>query len=158
METALEGILKKHQPVFGPVVPFSPERERIVSFDFTGNNTRLTDIILQDTTLFTRYIFEQLDKAGAKYGIGGYAEHRTVYTRSKLFDSYDLSAQQKKMLATSPATEPRRLHLGIDIWGKPHTAVKAPLDGLVHSFAYNDAFGDYGATIILTHTQFRAVA
>ena len=27
----------------------------------------------------------------------------------------------------------------------------APLDGIVHSFAFNNAFGDYGATIILTH-------
>lgn len=27
----------------------------------------------------------------------------------------------------------------------------APLDGEVHSFAFNDRFGDYGATIILSH-------
>jgi murein DD-endopeptidase MepM/ murein hydrolase activator NlpD len=27
----------------------------------------------------------------------------------------------------------------------------APLNGIVHSFAFNNAFGDYGATIILTH-------
>jgi murein DD-endopeptidase MepM/ murein hydrolase activator NlpD len=27
----------------------------------------------------------------------------------------------------------------------------APLDGIVHSFAFNNRFGDYGATIILTH-------
>jgi murein DD-endopeptidase MepM/ murein hydrolase activator NlpD len=27
----------------------------------------------------------------------------------------------------------------------------APLDGIVHSFAFNNAYGDYGATIILTH-------
>jgi very-short-patch-repair endonuclease len=45
----------------------------------------------------------------------------------------------------------RSLHLGIDIWGKPYTKVIAPLNGIVHSFAFNNAFGDYGATIILTH-------
>ncbi len=27
----------------------------------------------------------------------------------------------------------------------------APLDGIVHSFAFNNQFGDYGATIILSH-------
>lgn len=27
----------------------------------------------------------------------------------------------------------------------------APLDGIVHSFAFNNRFGDYGATIILSH-------
>jgi very-short-patch-repair endonuclease len=46
---------------------------------------------------------------------------------------------------------PRRLHLGVDVWGKPYTKVMAPLDGIVHSFAFNNAYGDYGATIILTH-------
>jgi len=45
----------------------------------------------------------------------------------------------------------RSLHLGIDIWGKPYTKVIAPLNGIVHSFAFNNAYGDYGATIILTH-------
>jgi very-short-patch-repair endonuclease len=49
------------------------------------------------------------------------------------------------------ASEARRLHLGIDIWGAPYTKVMAPLDGIVHSFAFNNAFGDYGATVILTH-------
>jgi peptidoglycan LD-endopeptidase LytH len=27
----------------------------------------------------------------------------------------------------------------------------APLDGIIHSFAFNNQFGDYGATIILSH-------
>ena len=47
--------------------------------------------------------------------------------------------------------EPRRLHLGIDIWGPTGTPVYAPLEGIVHSFAFNDAYGDYGATLILQH-------
>jgi murein DD-endopeptidase MepM/ murein hydrolase activator NlpD len=49
------------------------------------------------------------------------------------------------------AAEPRRLHLGIDIWGKPYTRVMSPCDAVIHSFAFNDDFGDYGATIILSH-------
>jgi murein DD-endopeptidase MepM/ murein hydrolase activator NlpD len=47
--------------------------------------------------------------------------------------------------------EPRRLHLGTDIWGPAGTPVFAPLHATVHSFAFNDAFGDYGATLILQH-------
>ena len=70
------------------------------------------------------------------YGIGGYNELRTVYGRSNLFDSSD---------------EPRRLHLGIDIWGKAGTPIMAPIGGMVHSVAFNDNDGDYGATIILAH-------
>jgi murein DD-endopeptidase MepM/ murein hydrolase activator NlpD len=74
--------------------------------------------------------------ASATYGIGGYDEHRTVYSRSKVFDTIE---------------EPRRLHLGVDIWGNAGTPVYAPIDGTVHSFAFNDQYGDYGATIILSH-------
>ncbi|MGB8192669.1 MAG: peptidoglycan DD-metalloendopeptidase family protein [Chitinophagaceae bacterium] len=45
----------------------------------------------------------------------------------------------------------RRLHLGTDIWGPVSTPVFAPLGGMIHSFAFNDNYGDYGATLILTH-------
>jgi murein DD-endopeptidase MepM/ murein hydrolase activator NlpD len=47
--------------------------------------------------------------------------------------------------------EPRRLHLGTDIWGPAGTSVYAFSDATIHSFAFNDNFGDYGATIILHH-------
>jgi hypothetical protein len=72
----------------------------------------------------------------ARYGIGGYMEHRTIYSRSAHFDTAD---------------EPRRLHLGVDIWGDAGTPIYSPLAGIVHSFADNDNFGDYGPCIILQH-------
>ena len=72
-------------------------------------------------------------------GIGGYGEHRTVYSRSRVFDPL------------KPGEEPRRLHLGVDIWGPAGTAVFAPIGGMIHSFAFNNYDGDYGATIIVLH-------
>jgi len=123
---------------FHPVVSFDPAIDTLVLMDFTAANTSLTPVILNNTTLFTNYIQQVLQTAGATYGIGGYNEHRTIYSRSEVFND---------------ATEPRRLHLGIDIWGKEGTPVYAPLDGTIHSFAFNDHYGDYGATIILQHTQ-----
>jgi len=130
---------KKYQQEFHPVVPFLPAKDKLCRLDFTENNHELSDDILSDTLKFSEYINQQLANKTARYGIGGYAEHRTLYRHSKVFD------------ADKPGEEPRRLHLGIDIWGKPHTAVMAPMNGLVHSFAFNNAAGDYGATIILTH-------
>lgn len=122
------------------IVPFNPSTDQLIKLDFTANNTELTDEIVNDTALFSDYINQKIKSH--TYGIGGYDEHRTVYSRSKVFDS---------------AEEPRRLHLGIDIWGKAGTPVYAPLDGTVHSFAFNDQYGDYGATIILAHKDFHSL-
>lgn len=131
-------ILLQYQQQFSPVVPFNPASDRIIRLDFTAGNQTLTREIAEDITSFEGYINSTLRDAGALYGIGGYAEHRTMYSRSGLFDAAD-------------GTEPRRLHLGTDIWGKAGTAVMAPLKGTVHSFADNKQAGDYGATIILQH-------
>ncbi len=143
----LDSLLKENDALFAEVVPFTPGKDKLLLLDFTVSNKELTATVLQDTKLFTQYINHQLNEAGARYGIGGYAEHRTVYSRSKLFGFSQVSPTGGDL----EGAEPRRLHLGTDIWGKPHTAVMAPLNGIVQSFAYNDAFGDYGATIILTH-------
>ncbi|MEQ1678690.1 MAG: peptidoglycan DD-metalloendopeptidase family protein, partial [Chitinophagaceae bacterium] len=132
--------LQNHQSQFHPVVPFDPTKNKLLLFDFTSHNKELTEDILSDTKRFTTWVDEKLKNANARYGIGGYAEHRTVYSISEVFD------------AGKPGEEPRRLHLGIDIWGKPHTAVMAPLHGIVHSYAFNNRFGDYGTTIILSHS------
>lgn len=133
----IEEVLKASATGFHPVVPWQ-KGDRLLLMDFTAANEELTDAILESTQLFSDYVNKKLHGAGARYGVGGYNEHRTVYSRSKVFDAPD-------------GGEPRRLHLGTDIWGKPYTKVMAPLDGIVHSFAFNNAFGDYGATIILTH-------
>lgn len=128
-------LLQQYQHIFHPVVLFDPSKEKLLLMDFTEKNKTLTEEIFSDTEKFSQYIDKQLIAANAKYGIGGYDELRTVYARSNVFD----------------ADEPRRLHLGIDIWGKPGTTVFAPFGGVIHSFAFNDHYGDYGATIILQH-------
>lgn len=131
-------LVNKYRSGMHPVVLFDPKADKLLLMDFTAQNEELTDEILNHTDLYTVYINGKLQQAGARYGIGGYDEHRTIYSRSRVFDA-------------AKGEEPRRLHLGVDIWGAPYTRVMAPLDGIVHSFAFNNHFGDYGATIILTH-------
>ena len=121
---------------FHPVVLFDAGREKLLPLDFTEQNGELTAEIIEDTGRFSEYISGQLERAGAKFGIGGYAEHRTVYSRSRVFD------------APVPGEEPRRLHLGIDIWGKAGTPVFAFMYSSINSFALNDQYGDYGSTIV----------
>lgn len=137
MNLVLENILFRNQSQFHPVVNFDASSQKIASFDLTERNTDLLFIDLTNTGAFSKYVDEKRRLEHAVYLIGGYDELRTMYTRSDLFnDSQD---------------EPRRLHLGIDIWGDAGTEIFVPLGGVVHSFAFNDNFGDYGATIILQH-------
>ncbi|HEX7366094.1 MAG TPA: peptidoglycan DD-metalloendopeptidase family protein [Pelobium sp.] len=131
-------LLTKYHTDFHKVVDFDERTETCVTLDFTASNTTLTKSIVGDTATFCDYIDRELANNNAKFGLGGYMEHRTIYTRSQHFNG--------------TAGEPRRLHLGVDIWGKALTKVYAFMDSKVHSFAFNDNFGDYGATIILEHT------
>ena len=134
----IANLLRKFQHIFHSVVPFDAAKDKLLQMDFTAANTTLTPGIFDDKEMFSNYISMQLKNANATYGIGGYNENRSIYSRNKHFDNpLDI--------------EPRRIHLGIDIWSKAGTPVYAPLGGMVHSFAYNEHFGDYGATIVLLH-------
>jgi peptidoglycan LD-endopeptidase LytH len=113
--------------------------------DLTKDNKELDELTYSRTEYFTQYIENKLRSNHARYLVGGYAELREMYKRSVLFD-YSKDPGEEVAVA-----EPRRLHLGTDIWGPAGTPIYAPLGGMVHSIAYNNNFGDYGATIILQH-------
>src|SRR5690349_959685 len=135
MLTELENALIKNRDDFHPVVDFDPKKEKLLHFNFTDDNKELSAAEIADTNLFSAYVSRKLEESKSKYGIGGYKENRAIYRRSELFDG----------------EEARTLHLGVDVWGPAGTPVYAALGGMVHSFAFNDHFGDYGATIILLH-------
>lgn len=147
--TTLEKILLAHRPSFHSVVDHSAT-DTLLKIDLSKANTELTEFIYSDTGSFSAYLNKLREKNNARYLIGGYNERREMYKRSVLFNivKYDLP---EEAIHNELHAEPRRLHLGIDIWGETGTKVYAPLGGMVHSFANNDNFGDYGATIILQH-------
>ncbi len=132
-------LLQRNKLQYHPLVEFNPEKDKLLQMDFTENNEVLTPDILSDVALFSTEINQHLQNNNAKFGIGGYNEHRTLYSRSDVFSGNEFNR------------EPRRLHLGLDIWGDAGTPVFAPLGGMIHSFAFNNKYGDYGATIILLH-------
>jgi peptidoglycan LD-endopeptidase LytH len=133
----LASSLKKYQHSFHAVVPFNAEKDKLLRLNFSATNGDLKEHILQDVDRFAAYINQKIKTANALYGIGGYGETRMIYNHRNVFNS--------------PGLEPRNLHLGIDIWGEPGTPVFAFMGGMVHSFAFNNRFGDYGATLILLH-------
>ncbi len=128
--------IKAHPDAVGKVVDFNGVTDCLYKFDFTAANTELRPYIIADSGKFSRWVNAKLTTHGCRYGIGGYMEHRTIYAHTPLFNAAD---------------EPRRLHLGIDIWAEAGTPVYSPLEGKVHSFQDNAGPGDYGPTIILQH-------
>lgn len=150
MKTELENVLQKNRRNFHQVVPFDLKKEKLISFNFSASNTELSVALIADTAKFSEYVNKKLESNKAKYGMGGYNEDRILYQRSALF----LPARNSQTLPfdkTSKHIESRSVHLGIDIWGPAGTEVYLPVGGTVHSFAFNDNFGDYGATIIMQH-------
>ena len=135
MNTELEFVLQKYKSTYHPVVKTGGENIKIYPFNFAVTNTEITEELIADTGQFSHWVNAKLKDSGSMFGIGGYNEDRMLYKRSKLFSG----------------SGERSLHLGVDIWGAEGTEVHAPLGGMVHSFAFNKNFGDYGATIILQH-------
>jgi peptidoglycan LD-endopeptidase LytH len=131
----LQNILLHYQNTFHPVVKLDPATDKLLPLDFTEANKELTEDIFTYTKHFAWFINQKLESGNYKYGIGGYNEDRVLYKRSKHFDG----------------KAPRSIHLGVDIWAAAGTKVFVPLGGTVHSFAFNNNFGDYGATIVLQH-------
>ncbi len=129
-------LLQQHAPEIGKIVDFDPQEDKLFAFDFTSANNNLSAETVADTDAFSVWVEGVLAQNNCKFGVGGYFENRTLYARSAHFEA---------------ANEPRRLHLGVDIWGEAGTPVYAPFNGKIHSYADNDRFGDYGATIILEH-------
>jgi 4-aminobutyrate aminotransferase-like enzyme/Ser/Thr protein kinase RdoA (MazF antagonist) len=92
-----------------------------------------------ETPALTETIFGKMKKAGVRVGVGRYNEARPLYS-SRLFGSVD-----------NPVSERRTIHLGVDLFVEPGTALRAPLDGVVHILANNANPQDYGPLVILRH-------
>ena len=134
--TLFANYVNNHPEAIGKVVDFDADHDRLYHFDLTAANKELTAEVINKPWMFSQLVSEKLRDYNCRYGIGGYMEHRIIYAFSSHFDTDD---------------EPRRLHLGVDIWNAAGTPVYAPLDGLVHSYQDNNTIGDYGPTIILQH-------
>ena len=81
----------------------------------------------------------KLKSSNASVAIGRYDEARLLYS-SPLFGS-----------SANPTDERRTVHLGLDLFAAPGTAIHAPLDGVVHKTAVQAAPQDYGPLVILRH-------
>lgn len=118
---------------FFPILPFEDNDKAL---QIRLKDLSITPEILADTQVFTEHMDDIRKKAGARYLYGGYRENRTIYERSILFGS---------------GKHQRTLHLGVDVWCEAGTPVFMPVGGMVHSMAFNEGNGNYGATIIMQY-------
>ena len=109
-------------------------------FDLGVGSTFLgADPAVANSDALTEKIFAELKKARVSFGVGRYNEPRLFYD-SPLFGA-----------GGTPTDERRTIHLGIDLFVAPGSAVYAPLEGVVHALANNSAEKDYGPVVILRH-------
>ncbi|NIJ55999.1 peptidoglycan DD-metalloendopeptidase family protein [Dyadobacter arcticus] len=120
----------RFEPIIRNVKPFR-------KLDFTENNSDLIRHDLSETCDFSNYVFGRMLSGNTYIGIGGYNENRVIYRQRKHFEL--------------DSENPRSIHLGTDIWEEAGEAIYSPIAGSVHSFAFNNHYGDYGPTIILRH-------
>ncbi|HUU36825.1 MAG TPA: aminotransferase class III-fold pyridoxal phosphate-dependent enzyme [Candidatus Desulfaltia sp.] len=133
--------LEKHRKGFGPVVEVDLEKDAAILFDLSVGSPELSDWTdPDDMEELSALLFRRMACSNARVGVGRYNEARRLYT-SDLFKTDG-----------NDAPEWRSVHLGIDLYLDPGSAVLAPLDGIVHSFGDNGGRLDYGPTIILEHT------
>lgn len=120
-------------PVF-PVMGEALTKENAFEIKVSDFKTEL--LHLKDrskSSLFQMYMDEKRNVQKKKFALGGYLEDRSWYARSPLFGKV------------------RSIHIAVDIWADEDAPVFAPIDGVIHSFADNEGFGNYGPTLILEH-------
>lgn len=123
-----------------PLLDPDPRSASTVTLDLsiaTGDDGGTLDPT--DSTRFDRLLFDPMRDAGAAIGIGRYDEVRWWYTGEAFRTPRDgIDAW-------------RTVHLGIDLFAEPGTAVRAPLAGTVVSVRDNAGRLDYGPTVIIEH-------
>ena len=99
-----------------------------VVFDLSVGSTAFgADPSAANAEVGTEKIFSELKRAHVSTGIGRYDEARLVYTAAQ-FGAASVSGS-----AASPLAERRTIHLGLDVFVAPGTALYAPLAGVVHA-------------------------
>ena len=141
---ALVDWLHTNRVRFSPLMDADLQRPETLVLDLSVGSQLLAQAKLDSRAdAFERMIDDVLDAAGVAVAVGRYDEARTIYRADQF------------ACETDELPENRTVHLGVDLFAQPGTAVYAPLDGIVVSVADNNAPLDYGPTLILRH-QFDA--
>jgi 4-aminobutyrate aminotransferase-like enzyme/Ser/Thr protein kinase RdoA (MazF antagonist) len=138
---SVEAFLKKSAPTAASILDCDLRKEPSVVLDLSAGSTFLgADPSASETPNLIAAISAEMKKSGARVAIGRYDEPRLLYSAPQFGAS------------KNPTDERRTIHLGIDLFVDPETALHAPLTGMVHLLANNAAPLDYGALVVLKHS------
>ena len=122
-----------------PMFKNLPSGSNLPAIDLSVGSEKLgTQADIDDGTTLDHNIKKML--WDGMWGIGRYAEPRSVYTA-------DNFAQ-----IGNGGRSWRSIHLGVDLFAPAGTALFAPLDAIVHSVRDNAGYRNYGPTLILKIT------
>jgi 4-aminobutyrate aminotransferase-like enzyme/Ser/Thr protein kinase RdoA (MazF antagonist) len=132
--------IRREGPQMAPVLDVDLRTTPCQVFDLSVGSPLLgADTRATETPALTDTLFDQMRKSGVSVGVGRYDEARLLYV-SPLFGEGE-----------APTDERRTVHLGVDLFVPPGSKVHAPLEGMVHILANNDAPQDYGPLVVLKH-------
>ena len=130
----------ERQPEFAPVLGVDVSVEPTIVLDLSIASPLLNGDTRENTEPnVTGRVFDLMREAKVSVSLGRYDEPRLLYVAPAF------------ALGPRPTDEHRTIHIGLDLFAEAGTPVFAPLSGVVHAFADNDAPQDYGPVIILRH-------
>ncbi len=137
MQSGILSILNENKHNFFPILGTKLKKDDYCVMDLSIYNTEFEVLDVESFGGLSAHVNETLVDNYSKVGVGGYDENRPIYRSSSLYNQ--------------DSDEDRCIHLAIDCWTEAGTKIFAPLNGVVHSFAFNNNTLDYGGTIILEH-------
>jgi len=138
-----EGIqqwLAQNTAFAAPVIPQDLRRNNCLVLDLSVSSNLLgADPGAAAEPALTLKLRDALGAARSSVAVGRYNEVRPLYSAPQYGSS------------ENPTDERRTVHLGIDLFVEPGTAISAPFAATVHALADNARPSDYGPVVILRH-------
>ncbi len=133
---AVVSFLHRNAATFAPLLGVDLRTTPVAPLDFSAGSALISSMPAENAPAeLDRRVQRTLAEHGATIGAGGYDEARLIYhwpnepTRS----------------------EPRTIHIGLDLSLAAGSPLYAPLDGVIHGFEDADNYHDYGPLIVLSH-------
>ena len=130
----------RHHTSYEPILPYDLRREPALVLDLGVASPLIDgDPSRNAEPMLTARVEGVMRDAGVHVAVGQYDEPRLIYVAPAF------------ALGPRPVDEHRTVHIGLDLFAAAGTPVFAPLAGIVHAFADNEARQDYGPVIVLRH-------